>query len=113
LSALPLAMRMAGPREAVWHSIIRQNYGCSHFIIGRDHAGPGSNSKGKDFYGPYEARDEALKVQSELKIQLMPFEMMVYVAKLDTYFPVNSVPKGYEASNLSGTEVRRRLAKGT
>jgi sulfate adenylyltransferase len=77
LSALPLAMRMAGPREAIWHSIIRKNYGATHFILGRDHAGPGSNSAGKDFYGPYEARDAALKYEKELGIKLCPFEMMV------------------------------------
>ena len=67
LSVLPLAMRMAGPREAIWHAIIRQNYGATSFIIGRDHAGPGSNSSGVDFYSPYAARDEALTHQQRAR----------------------------------------------
>ena len=93
LSALPLAMRMAGPREAIWHAIIRKNHGATHFIVGRDHAGPGSNSAGKDFYGPYEARDEAMKYEKELGIKFAPFEMMVYVGAEKKYYPVNAVPK--------------------
>jgi sulfate adenylyltransferase len=112
LSLLPLAMRMGGPREALWHALIRQNYGATHFILGRDHAGPGSNSKGEDFYGPYEARDFALEFQDELDIQLLPFEMMAYVAENDTYMPMNSIPDGINATTLSGTEVRRRLQTG-
>ncbi|GMG40029.1 unnamed protein product [Ambrosiozyma monospora] len=75
LSLLPLAMRMAGDREAVWHSIIRKNYGATHFIVGRDHAGPGSNSQGVPFYGPYDAQDLVEKFASELEIQLVPFRM--------------------------------------
>jgi sulfate adenylyltransferase len=112
LSALPLAMRMGGPREATWHAIIRQNYGATHFILGRDHAGPGSNSKGVDFYGPYEARDAALARQKELQIQLVPFEMMVYVPSEMKYYAVNEVPKDVKQMKLSGTEVRRRLQTG-
>jgi sulfate adenylyltransferase len=112
LSALPLAMRMGGPREAVWHAIIRKNYGATHFIIGRDHAGPGSNSKGKDFYGPFEARDKALEFQKDLGITLLPFDMMVYVPDDKKYYPVADVPKGVKVLKLSGTEVRRRLQTG-
>jgi len=112
LSALPLAMRMAGPREAVWHAIIRKNYGATHFILGRDHAGPGANSQGKDFYGPYEARDFALQYKDELGIELCPFEMMVYVPQTAKYYPVNAVPQGMESKNLSGTAVRRKLQTG-
>ncbi|KAJ1551413.1 Sulfate adenylyltransferase, partial [Cladochytrium tenue] len=78
LSLLPLAMRMGGPREAVWHAIIRKNYGCSHFIIGRDHAGPGKNSQGKDFYGPYDAQDLVKKFKDELHIEVVPFQMVSY-----------------------------------
>ena len=112
LSLLPLAMRMGGPREALWHALIRQNYGATHFILGRDHAGPGSNSSGEDFYGPYEARDFALRFQDELCIQLLLFEMMAYVAEQDTYMPMNEIPDNVVATTLSGTEVRRRLQTG-
>ncbi len=110
LSLLPLAMRMGGPREALWHALIRENYGATHFILGRDHAGPGSNSKGEDFYGPYEARDFALDHQNELDIELVPFEMMAYVSETDTYMPISKIVGSPET--LSGTEVRRRLQTG-
>ena len=113
LSALPLAMRMAGPREALWHSIIRQNYGATHFILGRDHAGPGANSKGVDFYGPFAARDYALKFQKELGIKLCPFDMMVYLPDAGKYAGESEVPKGTKTEKLSGTEVRKRLNQGT
>src|SRR5690606_3305784 len=85
LSLLPLAMRMGGPREACWHAIIRKNHGCTHFIIGRDHAGPGKNSQGENFYGPYDAQLLVEKYKDEIGIEVVPFEMMVYVANKDTY----------------------------
>lgn len=112
LSALPLAMRMGGPREAIWHCLIRKNYGMTHFILGRDHAGPGSNSKGDDFYGPYDARDAAVAAQKETGINCMSFEMMVYSPEDDVYYPQNEVPSGKKVLKLSGTEVRRRLKTG-
>jgi len=112
LAVFPLAMRMGGPREAVWHSIIRKNYGATHFIVGRDHAGPGSNSKGQDFYGPYEARDFAVEHGKELGMDLMSFEMMVFSPDHEKYYPVNKVPEGLRTLKLSGTEVRRRLKTG-
>ena len=112
LSVLPLAMRMAGPREAIWHAIIRQNYGATSFIIGRDHAGPGSNTKGVDFYSPYAARDEAMKHQAELAIKLLPFEQMVYVPERNVYLGKEEVQKGEKTETLSGTEVRKRLQTG-
>jgi sulfate adenylyltransferase len=112
LSLLPLAMRMGGPREAVWHAIIRKNHGCTHFIVGRDHAGPGKDSSGKWFYGPYDAQ-ELLKVhQDELGIQMVPFRQMLYVPDMDTYFPEDEVPKGAKTLDISGTEQRRRLQEG-
>src|ERR671937_224965 len=80
LALLPLAMRMGGPREAIWHAIIRKNHGCSHFIIGRDHAGPGNDLNGKPFYGPYEAQELFRKHQDEIGVEMVPFQMMVYVA---------------------------------
>ncbi len=112
LSLLPLAMRMGGPREAVWHAIIRKNYGCTHLIVGRDHAGPGKDSGGKPFYGPYDAQELLKKHQDELGIKMVPFKMMVYLQDQDKYIPADEVPKGAEAKSLSGTELRARLADG-
>ncbi len=112
LSLLPLAMRMGGPREAVWHAIIRKNYGCTHFIVGRDHAGPGKDSKGKPFYGPYDAQQLLEKHQAELGIAMVPFKQMLYVPDLDSYFPEDSVPAGAKTIDISGTEQRRRLQQG-
>lgn len=109
LSLLPLAMRMAGPREALWHGIIRKNYGCTHFIIGRDHAGPGKDSKGEDFYGPYDAQDLFVEHQDELDISLVPFKQMVYVQERAQYAPVDEVEDHETQLNISGTELRRRL----
>ncbi|KAK0498726.1 ATP-sulfurylase [Armillaria luteobubalina] len=112
LALLPLAMRMAGPREAVWHAIIRKNFGATHFIVGRDHAGPGKNSKGKDFYGPYDAQDLVSKYRDELQIKMVPFQQMTYLPSADEYQPVDEVPKGVQTLDISGTELRRRLKTG-
>jgi sulfate adenylyltransferase len=112
LALLPLAMRLGGPREAVWHAIIRKNYGCTHFIVGRDHAGPGSDSTGKPFYGPYDAQELLRAHQNELDVEMVPFRNMVYVKNLDKYFPDDEVPAGAEVLNLSGTELRKILARG-
>jgi sulfate adenylyltransferase len=112
LALLPLAMRMAGPREALWHAIIRKNFGCSHFIIGRDHAGPGNSSNGTPFYEPYAAQELLRKHEKELSVQILPFPTMVYVADLDTYRPEHEIPEGMRVLNISGTELRRRLAQG-
>ena len=94
LSLLPLAMRMGGPREAVWHAIIRKNHGCTHLIVGRDHAGPGSDSAGNPFYGPYDAQELLRKHEAELGVTMVPFRMMVYVEDRDSYMPVDEVPAG-------------------
>ncbi len=112
LSLLPLAMRMGGPREAVWHAIIRKNYGCTHLIVGRDHAGPGSDSAGNPFYGPYEAQELLQRHEAELGVTMVPFKMMVYVEDHDSYLPVDEVPAETRTLNLSGTELRQRLAEG-
>ena len=112
LSLLPIAMRMAGPREALWHALIRQNYGLTHFIIGRDHAGPGNNKKGDPFYGDYDAQTLVLKYVSELKIKILTYNHMVYVEDKGEYFEIDKVPKGSTVKNISGTELRRRLQKG-
>ena len=112
LSLLPLAMRMGGPREAVWHAIIRKNYGCTHLIVGRDHAGPGSDSAGNAFYGPYDAQVLLQQHEAELGVTMVPFKLMVYVEESDSYVPVDEVPAGARTLNLSGTELRARLASG-
>lgn len=112
LALLPLAMRMAGPREAVWHAIIRKNFGATHFIVGRDHAGPGKNSKGVDFYGPYDAQELVTKYKDELNIEMVPFQMMTYLPSSDEYMPVDEVPKGVQTLDISGTELRKRLRTG-
>ena len=112
MSLLNLAMRMAGPREAVWHGLIRRNHGCTHFIVGRDHAGPGKNSAGKDFYGPYEAQDLFTKYESEIGVKMVDFKHMVYVQEKAQYYPVNEVPEGGTVLDISGTELRRRLREG-
>lgn len=112
VSLLPLAMRMGGPREALWHTIIRKNYGVTHFIVGRDHAGPGKNSQGEDFYGPYDAQELVEKHAEALGMTIVPFKMMVYVPSKDKYMPVDEVPEGLETANISGTEQRERLREG-
>ena len=112
LSLLPLAMRMGGPREALWHAIIRKNYGCTHLIVGRDHAGPGNDSKGVPFYGPYDAQDLVQKYAEEIGVEMVPFKLMVYVEERSEYMPIDKVPKGLTQLNIAGTELRRRLDKG-
>jgi len=112
LALLPLAMRMGGPREAVWHAIIRKNYGATHFIVGRDHAGPGKNSHGKDFYGPYDAQKLVSKYLNELQIIMVPFQQMTYLPSTDEYMPADEVPIGVPTLDISGTELRRRLRTG-
>lgn len=112
LSLLPLAMRMGGPREAVWHAIIRKNHGCTHFIVGRDHAGPGSDSNGKPFYGPYDAQELLAKHEAELGVAMVPFRMMVFLPDEDRYAPVDEIAEDTRTLTISGTELRERLAQG-
>jgi sulfate adenylyltransferase len=112
LSLLPLAMRMGGPREAIWHGLIRKNHGCTHFIVGRDHAGPGNDTDGKPFYGPYDAQELFKKHQADIGVTMVPFNMMVYLEGEDKYVPDNEVPKGERVLNISGTELRQRLNEG-
>ncbi|KAI1472294.1 putative sulfate adenylyltransferase [Daldinia caldariorum] len=112
LGLLPLAMRMGGPREAIWHAIIRKNHGATHFIVGRDHAGPGKNSQGVDFYGPYDAQYAVEKYRDELGIEVVPFQMMTYLPDKDEYAPVDQIPTDTRTLNISGTELRSRLRSG-
>ena len=112
LSLLNLAMRMGGPREAVWHGLIRANHGCTHFIIGRDHAGPGKTTTGSDFYSPYAAQELYRKFEAEIKVEMVDFKQMVWVDALAQYRALDTVEKGVSFSDISGTELRRRLADG-
>ncbi len=112
LSLLNLAMRMAGPREAVWHAIIRKNYGCTHLIVGRDHAGPGVDSNGEPFYGPYDAQELLRTHQEELDISMVPFQHMVYVEDMAQYVPADETTPDQKVLDISGTEFRRRLQEG-
>jgi sulfate adenylyltransferase len=109
LSLLPLAMRMGGPREALWHAIIRKNYGCTHFIVGRDHAGPGKNKKGENFYGPYAAQELAMRYQHEIGIEIVPFQELSYSHQRKCYFAQDEFPRDEKPATISGTEFRERL----
>lgn len=114
LSLLNLAMRMGGPREAVWHGIIRRNHGCTHMIVGRDHAGPGKNSQGQDFYGPYDAQELFRAHQAEIGIEMVDFRQMVYVQERAQYEPADEIADRDKVTilDISGTELRRRLREG-
>ena len=113
LSLLPLAMRMAGPREVLLHAIIRRNYGCTDFIVGRDHAGPGNDSAGKPFYAPYAAQEAMAEHKAEIGMEMVDFKQMVFLPDEDKYSPVDEVPKGVKTADISGTQVRDDyLAKG-
>ena len=113
LSLLPLAMRMAGPKEALWHALIRRNYGANHFIIGRDHAGPGNDSHGKPFYGSYEAQAMLTQYTGELGVQPLEFKALVYLADEERYEEESKVDEEARVFNISGTQVREDyLAKG-
>ncbi len=113
LSLLPLAMRMAGPREALWHAIIRRNFGATHFIVGRDHAGPGKDSAGKPFYGPYDAQELVARHAQETGVTPVPFRELVYLEDSRDYVEETQVPKGARVASISGTQVREEyLAKG-
>jgi sulfate adenylyltransferase len=113
LSLLPLSMRMAGPREAIWHAIIRRNYGCSHLIVGRDHAGPGCDGHGRPFYEPYAAQEMLRRHEAELGIGAVPFHTMAYCPARKKHLPVDQFPPGSPKLELSGTELRERLANGS
>ena len=106
LSLLPLAMRMAGPREALWHAIVRRNYGATHFIVGRDHAGPAPGTDGQPFFGPYDAQELVARHAGEIGVQMVPFKELVYLPDQDRYEESDKVPAGARVLNISGTQVR-------
>ena len=112
LNLLPLAMRMGGPREALWHAIIRKNHGCTHFIVGRDHAGPGKDSNGVDFYGPYDSQEMVKKYADEIGIKVVTFMEVVYVKEDKNYQPVDEIAPGKTIGTISGTQLRKLLNEG-
>ena len=113
LSLVPLAMRMAGPREALWHALIRRNYGATHFVVGRDHAGPGKDSSGRPFYGPYEAHMMVTQYEDEIGVKPVEFKTLVYLADEERYEEQDKVPEDARIFSISGTQVRENyLAKG-
>ncbi len=109
LALLPLAMRLGGPREALWHALIRRNYGANHFIVGRDHAGPGANSDGHPFYGPYAAQELVAQHSAELEVGMVRFQELVYLPDEERYEEVSKVPAQARTASLSGTQVREEF----
>lgn len=112
MSLLHLAMRMGGPREALWHAIIRKNFGCTHFIVGRDHAGPGLNTSGEPFYGPYDAQELVAEFADEVGIEMLPFKQMVFIQERNQFVPADEIRQDETVLDISGTELRRRLQEG-
>jgi len=112
MSLSPLAMRMCGSREALWHALIRKNFGCTHLVVGRDHAGPGNDKNENPFYGPYDAQKLLLKHQSEIGIEMVPFKFMVYLPKEARYEAIDEIEKGTDFQTISGTELRQLLDEG-
>jgi len=112
LSLLDMASRLAGPREALWHAIIRKNHGCTHFIVGQDHASPSVNPEGEPFYGLYEAQELLFEHEEELGVTTLPFRMLVYVKERDQYLPVDEIPEGVTTWSMSAPELKARLDDG-
>ena len=108
LALLPLAMRMAGPREALWHAIIRRNFGANHLIVGRDHASPGRDSQDRPFYGPYDAQELVAAHSDEIGVKPMPFSELLYIPEEDRYEESTRIPEGKRTASISGTDVREK-----
>ena len=112
MAAIPMAMRMSGPRDSLWNAILRATFGCTHYIVGRDHASPGPDHDGRPFYGPYEAQEILFRHEAETGIATVAFPALSYVPDLDRYVPVDDVPPGAPTRTVSGTELRSLLASG-
>lgn len=112
LALLPLAMRLAGPREALWHAVIRRNYGANHLIVGRDHASPGLDSRGRPFYGPYDAQALVAQHSDEIGVAMVPFGAMIYLPDEDRYEEADKVAPGARTAEISGTQVREDYLDG-
>jgi sulfate adenylyltransferase len=106
LALLPLAMRLAGPREALWHALIRRNYGADHLIIGRDHASPGLDENGNPFYGPYAAQELVERFSGELGVRAVPFREFVYVPGEGKYEESTEDRNVSEVMTLSGSQLK-------
>ena len=105
-------MRMGGPREALLHAIIRKNFGCTHFIIGRDHAGPGLDNNGVPFYAPYAAQDLVKEFETEVGIKVVPFQFMVYVPSKRKYMSLDNLDDNIKYETISGTQLREKIDNG-
>jgi len=112
LALLPLAMRMAGPREALWHALIRRNYGANHFIVGRDHASPGNDSNGKPFYEPYAAQELVQSFEDEIGVKALPYGEFVYLPEEDRYEDVRKLKPNTITAQLSGSQGREWYRNG-
>ncbi len=112
LSLLPLAVRMAGPREALWDALIQKNYGCTHLIVGPDHAGPGMNGQGEPYYEPYASQEILEEYQPKIGIQILSFEEMVFLPAEERYVSRSEIPQGQTIKTLSGTHLRHLLRSG-
>jgi sulfate adenylyltransferase len=112
LALLPLAMRMAGPREALWHALIRRNYGANHFIVGRDHASPGNDSNGKPFYEPYAAQELIQRFEDEIGVKVLPYGEFVYLPDEDRYEDVRKLKPNTITAQLSGSQGREWYRDG-
>jgi sulfate adenylyltransferase len=112
MAAIPMAMRMSGPRDSLWNAILRATFGCTHYIVGRDHASPGPDHDGRPFYGPYEAQEILFRHEAETGIATVAFPALTYVPDVDRYVPAGEVPEGAETRTVSGTQLRKLLASG-
>jgi sulfate adenylyltransferase len=112
LAAIPMAMRMSGPRDSLWNAILRRTFGCTHYIVGRDHASPGPDRDGRPFYDPYEGQDILFRHEAETGITTVAFPALTYVPALDRYVAEAEIPPGAETRTVSGTELRSLLASG-
>jgi sulfate adenylyltransferase len=112
MAAIPMAMRMSGPRDSLWNAILRATFGCTHYIVGRDHASPGPDHDGRPFYDPYEAQEILFRHEAETGITTVAFPALTYAPTLDRYVPFDEVPDGVETRSVSGTELRALLTSG-
>ena len=112
LNLLPLAGRMAGPRDALLHAIVAKNHGCTHFIVGPRHANPGFDEAGEPFYAPDAARETAAAAAGELGIEILSYPEMVYLPFEDEYRFADDVPPESQTISFTGFDIRNRIRNG-